>query len=423
MDCATKTDGPQTQAQIKTHPAADIFPLASKEEYQALKLDIERNGLQELPALYRGQLLDGRNRLCACFELGFQPDFYALDDDIDPVSYVLSRNLYRRHLTSSQRATVAADALPLIEAEAKKRKAAGQKSGGKARHSASVKELTKAENDGRAAEKAAKLTGTNRQYVADAKKIKAADPEAFEEIKGGKTTISKAKRKLTANKVTLATKATTTFTEHWRCLNCGSAELHRCGYCKPCWESASEEQRGEILGGEPFKCRNCGHDVIDADGDACAKCKEPLKPPGGAPEPKEPMNEAEKARCRAGSELYKGVGLLHVVTSGLVKRWPQHWSSEEMAALFSLMNDVKRNAERFFKNAEVAPEAEPSAIDILRRAEKDIASARKLVIGDAAGVNRYQRNEAQYRQQARATKLSRAKSMISKIREELNDTK
>jgi hypothetical protein len=50
-------------------------------------------------------------------------------------------------------------------------------------------------NAGKAAAQAAKLTGTNRQYVADAKKLKAEDPEAFEGVKAGKVKLSEAKRR------------------------------------------------------------------------------------------------------------------------------------------------------------------------------------------------------------------------------------
>jgi hypothetical protein len=40
-------------------------------------------------------------------------------------------------------------------------------------------------NAGRAAHQAAKLTGTNRQYVSDAKAVKAKAPELFEKVKDG----------------------------------------------------------------------------------------------------------------------------------------------------------------------------------------------------------------------------------------------
>ena len=40
-------------------------------------------------------------------------------------------------------------------------------------------------NQGKATEQAARLTGTNRQYVADAKAVKDADPDLFAKVKAG----------------------------------------------------------------------------------------------------------------------------------------------------------------------------------------------------------------------------------------------
>ncbi len=50
----------------------------------------------------------------------------------DPLAYVLSRNLHRRHLTVSQRAMIAARARELFEDQARKRQLAGLKRGDKA---------------------------------------------------------------------------------------------------------------------------------------------------------------------------------------------------------------------------------------------------------------------------------------------------
>jgi ParB-like chromosome segregation protein Spo0J len=76
-------------------------------EFTALVNDIQAHG-QRLPIMvYEDQVLDGWHRYKACQQLGIPP---TLEDftGTDPVNFVLSLNLQRRHLTESQRAMVAA---------------------------------------------------------------------------------------------------------------------------------------------------------------------------------------------------------------------------------------------------------------------------------------------------------------------------
>ena len=80
--------------------------------------------------MYEGKILDGRNRYRACIEIEVEPKYRNLDNG-DPVAYVTSMNLKRRHLTTSQLATIAVKLLPLLEEEAKKRQISGLKQGDK----------------------------------------------------------------------------------------------------------------------------------------------------------------------------------------------------------------------------------------------------------------------------------------------------
>ena len=91
----------------RVHPAADIFPAMNDADYAALKADIKVNGLHEPLWIYDGMLLDGRNRLRACQELGIEPDTRDYTGD-NPVGFVVSLNVHRRHLDTSQRAMIAA---------------------------------------------------------------------------------------------------------------------------------------------------------------------------------------------------------------------------------------------------------------------------------------------------------------------------
>lgn len=89
------------------HEIADMFPMMSEEEYSGLLMDIGEFGLRHPVVLYEGKVLDGRNRQRACEDLGKRVR-YKEYGGIDPLSYVLSENLHRRHLSESQRAMVAA---------------------------------------------------------------------------------------------------------------------------------------------------------------------------------------------------------------------------------------------------------------------------------------------------------------------------
>lgn len=89
------------------HPLAKLFPPMGPYEYEELKADIARNGLREPIVLFKKYLLDGRNRLRACMEIGIRPDFVNYEGD-DPLGFVASMNFHRRHLNLSQRAMIAA---------------------------------------------------------------------------------------------------------------------------------------------------------------------------------------------------------------------------------------------------------------------------------------------------------------------------
>ena len=91
------------------HEYANLFPMLEMDEMQKLADSIRANGQQECIVYYDGQLLDGRNRWVGCVIADKKPWIVDLKKDggIDPLSYVIIKNLERRHLTVAQRAIIA----------------------------------------------------------------------------------------------------------------------------------------------------------------------------------------------------------------------------------------------------------------------------------------------------------------------------
>jgi hypothetical protein len=157
--------------QLAFHPLAYIFPLLEGEEFDALVADIQASGLCEAVWLYQGQILDGRNRYRACQALGRDCATRPYTGD-DPLSFVLSMNLRRRHLDESQRAMIAARLATMRQGE----------------RTDLVEISTKLSQ-----EQAAELVHVSRETVVAAKKIlQDGAPELAQAVDAGALTVSAA---------------------------------------------------------------------------------------------------------------------------------------------------------------------------------------------------------------------------------------
>ncbi len=171
---------------LRPHPAAELLPRLEGADLAALVEDVRAHGLRVPivtwtdPRTGEVLLLDGRNRLEACRLAGLEPRFEAYTGD-DPVAYGLSCNVARRHLTASQRAMVAAAALPALHAEAK------------ARQGARTDIRASLRGSGKASEKAAALVKVSpRSVEAAAAVLRSGAPELAEAVRSGRAAVSTA---------------------------------------------------------------------------------------------------------------------------------------------------------------------------------------------------------------------------------------
>jgi ParB/Sulfiredoxin domain len=93
----------------KVHPAADVFPMMSDEELRALGEDIKAHGLNRPIVLWLAGdddwvLIDGRNRLEAMERAGVSRVWTDENEDDDPLPFIISANIRRRHLNKQQQA-------------------------------------------------------------------------------------------------------------------------------------------------------------------------------------------------------------------------------------------------------------------------------------------------------------------------------
>lgn len=171
------------------HPAADLFPMVEGDEFAELCNDIKERGLAQPITIWTdGSLLDGRNRLLACYETHQE---VVLDryEGTDPVQFSLSANLHRRHLSAGQRACVGLKVLELLQPAAKER----QREAGGDRKSETAKSLSLEIGEAIAAPaeqrkstaQAAKAVGASRAAVEQAARVERSAPDLLPQVQSG----------------------------------------------------------------------------------------------------------------------------------------------------------------------------------------------------------------------------------------------
>lgn len=177
------------------HPAADLFPMLDASELDQLAADAKEQGWNN-PVVVTpdGHLLDGRNRLIASVMIGLDVPIRRLDPP-DPIAWVLSENLRRRHLNTAQRAVLALAVEKLYAEQAKERQRVhgGTAPGRPASLGTEPSQVNDADAQARkSAQRAADQVGVGPTAVKLAKKLAAEAPDLLDQAKSGKTSLDAA---------------------------------------------------------------------------------------------------------------------------------------------------------------------------------------------------------------------------------------
>ena len=181
---------------IKIHPVASLFPRMIISEFKRLKADIKRNGQIEPIVLYKGKIIDGVHRYKACMELDRKPKTRTWNGKGSLLSYIISLNLNRRHLSISQKAMIADNARPMIARESKQR----QKTSTGGKNPQLVAKIPQAEA-GKTRDKLGRIFGISGKLVDDARTIKKGSSKLAKSVLQGTINISQAKRTLMQQKL------------------------------------------------------------------------------------------------------------------------------------------------------------------------------------------------------------------------------
>lgn len=174
-----------TREEMPFHAAANIFPL-DDENIGSLADDIRTNGQQVPIELLDGAVIDGRRRWLACSIAQVEPITRDVSPS-DPIAYVLSLNLHRRHLSTSQLAMVGARARELYDEQAKERQRVrkGHQAG------STVENLPQLDKARDAAGKAVGVSGKSIDY---ARRVLNGEPELIAAVDDDKISVSTAAR-------------------------------------------------------------------------------------------------------------------------------------------------------------------------------------------------------------------------------------
>lgn len=180
----------------------NFFPECNEQDFNAIVESMKAIGYDNKFPIYtyEEKILDGWNRYQAAKKAKVEPiikEFRGTRQEA--LDFSIRANKDRRHLTSSQLATLAILAEPLFKAieeetekERRKKQAETQTISQKSDALLS-KKLDDSQSE-KTVEKVAKIFNTNNSYVSQAKKLKESSPEKFEQVLKGEKNFSEIKK-------------------------------------------------------------------------------------------------------------------------------------------------------------------------------------------------------------------------------------
>ena len=162
------------------HELSTVFSsFEDTEEFKGLVKSVKEYGLFDPILVWQGKIVDGRHRHKACMEAGVEPEYEYLVDEV-PFDKVLGRvvgaNILRRHLTTGQRAMIAASLANM---------STGRNWGENSNSPNS--------DDNKSLKVAAESLNVGRSSVAEAKEVKHDAPDLAEKVSRGEMSLNAAK--------------------------------------------------------------------------------------------------------------------------------------------------------------------------------------------------------------------------------------
>lgn len=191
----TKTTETKNMSKLKlpfgyeAHPHAELLPLIDGKEAAIIKESIAAHGVKNPIVLFKGKVLDGRNRLILASEAGIKKEDIPVREfdpatEGDPLAFVRRENLERRHLTQGQLGLVAAGIAKEIAKTLKDTAKPAPATTGSDGNSSNGQDAQAERPSHQARKVAAKIAGVSEDTVKQSQKVDKF-PDLAEKVKNG----------------------------------------------------------------------------------------------------------------------------------------------------------------------------------------------------------------------------------------------